>query len=88
MNYSTRHIVVLTLSASAVARRIVRLTTLQTFGLLCFTFAAVVMYMLSNQLRGGGWKDLVRLFIVPYRQRIVGPEMEVHCVVSPCLRHE
>lgn len=65
-----------------------QLATLQTFGLLCSTFPAVVAHMWSDQLRGGGWKDWILLFIVPYRQGSVGWEMEIHCVVSPCLRHE
>lgn len=60
----------------------------RTFGPLCSTYAALGTYVQSNQLRGGGWKDWKRLFIVPYRQGCVGPGMEVHCVVSPCLRHE
>ena len=62
--------------------------TLQTFGLPCSSFPAAVTYMWLNQLRGGGWKDWIPLFIVPYRQGSVGWEMEIHCVVSPCLRHE
>lgn len=44
--------------------------------------------MLSVELRGGAWKGRIRLFIVPYRQGSVGAEMEHHCVVSLCLRHE
>ena len=61
--------------------------TLQTYGLLS-TFPAAVTYMWLDQLMGGGWKDWIPLFIVPYRQGSVGWEMEIHCVVSPCLRHE
>lgn len=42
-------------------------------------------YMWSGQLRGGGWKDWIPLFIVPYRQGSAGWEMVIHCVVSPCI---
>lgn len=65
-----------------------QLVALQTFGLPYSASPAVVTYMWLDQLRGGGWKDWIPLFIVPYRQGSVGWEMEIHCVVSPCLRHE
>lgn len=52
INYSTQAYCCLTLSASDIAGSrgcmIVKLTTLQTFGPLCSTFAAVVTYVQSN----------------------------------------